>query len=357
MERRVFDHLLSAAVKNGASDIHLKPGTSPALRVNGQLIPVKAPALAPEDTLAVARLVLAEARWQGDLSQLKDLDTSYQLDDVGRFRVSLFRAKNHLALVLRAVPPRVPTLEQLGLPQIVRRICGEQRGLVLVTGVTGSGKTSTLAAMVDHMNSTTREHILTIEDPIEFVHVDRLARVTQREIGPDTPDFAIALRSALRQDPDTILVGEMRDLETIEIALKAAETGHLVLSTLHTGDAARTITRLVEVFPHDAHDAVRARLGENLKAIVSQRLVPRADGRGRVPAVEVLVATESVREFIREGRTSDITDYLPRNTDVYGTQSFDQHLTALYRSGVITLETARGASTNRSDFERALSFQ
>jgi twitching motility protein PilT len=356
VEQRTFNQLLAAAVKNGASDIHLKAGAPPALRINGSLLPVKVPALQPDDTQRVASYILQGVMWQGDINLLKDVDTSYHIDDVGRFRVNIYRTKSHLGLVLRVIPPTVPNLEQLGLPPVLRKICEESRGLILVTGVTGSGKSSTLAAMIDYMNNQFRDHILTIEDPIEFIHQDKLARVSQREIGPDSSDFGRALKSALRQDPDTILVGEMRDLETIDIAMKAAETGHLVLSTLHTNDAAKTITRLVEVYPHDAHDGVRSRIAENLKAIISQRLLPRAGGKGRVVALEVLVATESIKEFIRENRLAEITDYLSKNTDIYGTQSFDQHLSQLYRSGVITLDTAKAATTNPSDFERALAF-
>jgi twitching motility protein PilT len=300
--------------------------------------------------------VLAGVMWQGDLATVKDFDTSYHIDDVGRFRVNIFRAKNHLGLVLRVIPPVVPNIDQLGLPAVLKKICEESRGLILVTGVTGSGKSSTLAAMIDYMNNAYRDHILTIEDPIEFIHQDKLARISQREIGPDSADFGRALRSALRQDPDTILVGEMRDLETIDIAMKAAETGHLVLSTLHTNDASKTISRLVEVYPHDAHAGVRSRIAENLKAIISQRLLPRAGGKGRVLALEILVATESVKEFIRENRLDEITEYLSKNTDIYGTQSFDQHLSQLYKTGTITLDTAKAATTNPSDFERALAF-
>jgi len=356
MEQRTFNQLLAAAVKNGASDIHLRAGAPPALRINGSLLPVKVPGLAPEDTARVASYILAGVHWTGNFETIQDIDTSYHIDDVGRFRVNIFRTKNTLGLVLRVIPPVVPTIDQLGLPPVIKKICEESRGLVLVTGVTGSGKSSTLAAMIDHMNGMYRDHILTIEDPIEFIHNDRMARVSQREIGPDSVDFARALKSALRQDPDTILVGEMRDLETIDIAMKAAETGHLVLSTLHTNDAAKTITRLVEVYPHEAHAGVRSRIAENLKAIISQRLLPRAGGKGRVVAIEILVATESIKEFIRDNRLGDVTDYLSKNTDIYGTQSFDQHLSQLYKSGIITLDTAKAATTNPSDFERALAF-
>jgi twitching motility protein PilT len=358
VEQRTFNQLLAAAVKNGASDIHLKAGAPPALRINGSLLPVKVPALMPEDTQAIAQFVLSTARYKGELNDLRDWDTSYAVQDVGRFRCNIFRQKGNFALVLRAIPYEVPTVESLGLPPVVKGMAEFERGLVLLTGVTGSGKSSTLAAIVRQINETTRAHILTIEDPIEFLHEDKLSRVTQREIGPDTGTFAQALRAALRQDPDVILVGEMRDLETIEIALKAAETGHLVLSTVHTTDAAKTIGRLCDAFPHDAQEAVRHRLAENLKGCISQRLLPKAQGRGRVVAAEIMVSTESIKEFIIDPeRTHEIADYLAKNRDVYGTQSFDQHLSELYKAGAVSLDVAKAAATNPSDFERALSFE
>ena len=358
MEQRTFNQLLAAAVKNGASDVHLKAGAPPALRINGALLPVKVPALIPEDTKAVAEFILKTNRWKGVLDELRDWDTSYAVEDVGRFRCNIFRQKGNFALVLRAIPFNVPTVESLGLPQVVKNMAEYERGLVLLTGVTGSGKSSTLAAIVRQINETTRAHILTIEDPIEFLHEDKLSRITQREIGPDTGSFSAALRAALRQDPDVILVGEMRDTETIEIALKAAETGHLVLSTVHTTDAAKTISRLVDAFPAEAHDGVRHRLAENLMGVISQRLLPKATGKGRAVAAEIMVSTESIKEFIiNKDRTHEIAEYLSKNRDVYGTQSFDQHLSELYKTGVVTLDVAKAASTNPSDFERALSFE
>ena len=358
MEQRTFNQLLAAAVKNGASDIHLKSGAPPALRISGSLLPVKVPALMPEDTQAIAQFILAAARWKGDLHELRDWDTSYAVQDVGRFRVNIFRQKGNVALVLRAIPFEVPTVESLGLPPVVKSMAEFERGLVLLTGVTGSGKSSTLAAIVRQINETTRAHILTIEDPIEFLHEDRLSRVTQREIGPDTGTFAAALRAALRQDPDVILVGEMRDMETIDIALKASETGHLVLSTVHTTDAAKTIGRLCDAFPADAQEPLRHRLAENLKGTVSQRLLPKAQGKGRVVAAEIMVSTEAVKEYIIDPeRTHEITDYLAKNRDVYGTQSFDQHLSELYKAGAVTLDVAKAAASNPSDFERALAFE
>jgi twitching motility protein PilT len=358
MEQRTFNQLLAAAVKNGASDIHLKAGAPPALRISGSLLPVKVPALNPEDTETIAKFILASARWKGDVHELRDWDTSYSIDDVGRFRVNIFRQKGNCALVLRAIPFNVPTVESLGLPPVVKGMADFERGLVLVTGVTGSGKSSTLAAIVRQINETTRAHILTIEDPIEFLHEDKLSRITQREIGPDTTTFAHALRAALRQDPDVILVGEMRDMETIDIALKASETGHLVLSTVHTTDAAKTIGRLCDAFPADAQEPLRHRLAENLKGTVSQRLLPKAQGKGRVVAAEIMVSTEAIKEYITDPeRTHEITDYLAKNRDVYGTQSFDQHLSELYKAGAITLDVAKAAASNPSDFERALSFE
>ena len=358
MEQRTFNQLLAAAVKNGASDIHLKAGAPPALRISGSLLPVKVPALMPEDTQAIAQFILNGNRWKGDIHELRDYDTSYAVDDVGRFRVNIFRQKGNCAMVLRAIPFNVPTIESLGLPPVVKAMADYERGLVLLTGVTGSGKSSTLAAIVRQINETTRAHILTIEDPIEFLHEDKLSRITQREIGPDTGNFAQALRAALRQDPDVILVGEMRDVETIDIALKASETGHLVLSTVHTTDAAKTIGRLCDAFPADAQEPLRHRLAENLKGTISQRLLPKAQGKGRVVAAEVMVSTDAIKEYITDPeRTHEITDYLAKNRDVYGTQSFDQHLSELYKAGAITLDVAKAAASNPSDFERALSFE
>jgi twitching motility protein PilT len=358
MELQAFNQFLGAAVKAGASDIHFKAGVVPAIRVNGELRAIRVPALRPEDTAAIAGHVLTAARWRGDLDALQEVDTSYALEGVSRFRASVFRQKGCLATILRAIPYSVPTLDQLGLPAVVKKIAGEERGLVLVTGITGSGKTSTLAAIVDQINRSSRKHVVTIEDPIEFLHEDRSSRITQREVGPDTPSFSSALRAALRQDPDVVLVGEMRDLETIEIAIKAAETGHLVLSTAHTTDATRTIHRLVGAYPAEAQAGVRSRLAEALQAVVSQRLLARADGKGRALACEVLVTSLGIQECIRDAdKTSGIKDLMEKGRDLYGTQSFDQHLTQLYNAKVITLETAKEAASNASDLERALSFE
>ena len=359
MELSTFNQFLAAAVKNGASDVHFKVGVAPALRVNGQLLPVKVPALAAEDTLRIAAHVLKANRWKGLLEEVQDIDTSYALEGVGRFRVNLYRSKGFVGAVMRSIPFTVPDFDKLGLPKaVLEKMTQEERGMILVTGVTGSGKSSTLAAMVNYINQHYRKHVLTIEDPIEFLHDDKFSRVTQREIGPDTPDFHKALRAALRQDPDVVLVGEMRDAETIEIAMRAAETGHLVLSTVHTTDCYRTISRIISVFPHEAQNNVRMRLAENLKGTVSQRLLPHASGKGRVVAAEIMVSTMSVVEFIKDQeRTHEIKDYLEKNHDILGTQSFDMHLAQLLREQKITREVAFEAATNRSDFERALSFE
>jgi twitching motility protein PilT len=355
MDPRMFDKFLAAAVKAGASDIHLKAGAQPTLRVHGVLKEVKLDALDASAMDGLVQHMLRSNDLDIELRGLREYDTSYQVDGVGRFRVNVLKQKSKFAAVLRVIPSKVPTLDELQLPAVLKKVAAEERGLVLVTGVTGSGKSTTLAAMITEINAAARKHIVTIEDPIEFVHEDKLSRVTQREVGVDTESFAMALRAALRQDPDVILVGEMRDAITIDTGLKAAETGHLVFSTVHTNDAAKTIGRIIDVFPHDAQSAVRQRLADNLKATISQRLLRRRDGQGRVVAMEIMVSTLSVREMIKDpSRTWEIKDYIERSRDMYGTQSFDQHLIELYQAGVISLETAKAAATNPADLERAL---
>jgi twitching motility protein PilT len=356
MELTTFNQFLAAAVKNGSSDIHFKAGAAPAVRVNGELVPVRVPALHPEDTARIAGHILKQHHYKGELDDLREYDASYSLDGVGRFRANIYRNKGNLGAIMRAIPMGVPTFEKLGMPKVLEKIAQEERGLVLLTGVTGSGKSSTLAAMVGYINEHYRKHVLTIEDPIEFLHEDKLARITQREIGPDTPSFSSALRAALRQDPDVILVGEMRDAETIEIALKAAETGHLVLSTVHTTDCARTIGRIVGTFDPAAQTGVRNRLADNLKATISQRLLHHASGKGRVVAAEIMISTLSVVDFIKDPeQTPRIKDYLEEQSDILGTQSFDQHLARLVNERKITQQVALEAATSRSDLERAFS--
>jgi len=358
MDARVFDQLLAAAVKNGASDVHLKAGAPPMFRLQGDLREVKAPKLMPEDTQSVVLHLLHSEELRQNIQNLRDHDTSYVVPEVGRFRVNIFRQRGSFAIILRIIPLEIPTFEQLGLPPVLAKIAQTERGLILVTGVTGSGKSSTLAALVGEINRTHKRHILTIEDPIEFVHQDIKSSVSQREIGPDTGDFAIALRAALRQDPDVILVGEIRDRETVDIALKAAETGHLVLSTLHTTDAPKTINRLIGLFPMEEQNVVRMRVAESLQSIVSQRLLPKKDGKGRAVAAEILVTTMSIVECIKDAeKTPEIHEHMEKGRDMYGMQSFDQHLSDLYKADVITLEVAKSGASNPSDFERALHFE
>jgi twitching motility protein PilT len=351
----MFDKFLAAAVKAGASDIHMKAGAQPTLRVHGVLKEVKLDPLTAEATARLVSNILERNELEVNLRGLREYDTSYQVPGVGRFRVNILKQRGEFAAILRVIPEDIPSLDELNLPAILKTIAKEERGLVLVTGVTGSGKSTTLAALINEINCEARKHIVTIEDPIEFLHRDKLSRITQREVGADTESFSLALRAALRQDPDVILVGEMRDAVTIDTGLKAAETGHLVFSTVHTTDAAKTIGRLIDVFPHDAQDAVRVRLAENLRGTISQRLLRKSDGQGRVVAMEIMRVTLTVQELIKDpSRTGEIKDYIERSREMYGTQSFDQHLIELYQEGVITLDTAKAAATNPADFERAL---
>ena len=352
-----MNKLLGVGVQNGASDIHFRPGDPPMYRVNGALRGLKTEKLTAAHTRQLALNVIRDQAAREGIDTLQEFDTSYTLDGISRFRVNVYRQRGSLAVVLRIIPNEVPTLDGLNLPPVLKQIAQHERGLVLVTGATGSGKTTTLAALVNHINQTDAQHIITIEDPIEFIHKNGKSSVSQREIGLDTVSFSVALRAALRQDPDVILVGEMRDLETIDIALKAAETGHLVMSTVHTTDATKTIGRLLSVFPAEEQPMVRARLAENLKASVSQRLLPTADGRGRAVALEIMVQTKTVQEYILDpARTGGLKDVIEKGRTTYDMQSFDQHLSELYKSKVITLETAKAAASNPADFERALHF-
>ncbi|WP_224245095.1 type IV pilus twitching motility protein PilT [Hyalangium gracile] len=357
LDKATLDKLLTVGVQNGASDIHFRPGDPPIYRVNGVLRPLRMEKLAPEHTREVALHLMHDPVARSQIESIQEHDTSYGLAGVARFRVNIYRQRGTLAIILRIIPANVPTIEGLGLPEVLKTIASQDRGLVLVTGATGSGKSSTLAAMIDHINRNESLHILTIEDPIEFIYKNVKSSISQREIGPDTSSFAMALRAALRQDPDVILVGEMRDTETIDIALKASETGHLVLSTVHTTDASRTINRLVSVFNAEEQTMVRMRLADSLKATISQRLLPRGDNKGRAVALEIMVQTKTIQEYIREDRANELKDVIEKGRDTYGMQSFDQHLSQLYKSGVITLETAQGAATNPADFARALEFE
>jgi twitching motility protein PilT len=350
--------LLAAGMKHNASDIHLKVGDPPLYRVNGVLAPLKYEKLKPADTEDVCRAIIRDPKILDDLAGLQEYDTSYSLPGVSRFRVNIFRQRGSLSIVCRVIPSKVPTIDELQLPPVIAKIAEEERGLVLVTGATGSGKSWTLASIIQHVNSHRRCHILTIEDPIEFLHAGINASISQREIGIDTRGFGHALRSALRQDPDVILIGEMRDVETIDIALKAAETGHLVFSTIHTTDAAKTVGRLLSFFSAEEQQNIRYRVADNLKATISQRLLPRADGNGRFVAAEIMISTSTVQECIRDAsRTTGLKDVIEKGRLNYHMQSFDQHLTDLLRGRIITMETAMANASNAADFQRALNFE
>src|SRR5579863_2568556 len=322
-----IDDLLRIATERRASDLHLKVGNYPHLRIDGELVPLTdQPRISAEDMLNMAFSMMS-ARQKQKFKETTEIDMAYSVAGLGRFRVNIFQQRGTVGLVLRVIPMQIRTVDELGLPPILNSIAMEERGLVLVTGTTGSGKSTTLAALIDHINQTRCVHVMTVEDPIEFLHRDASSIINQREVSVDTRSFAHALRSALRQDPDVILVGEMRDFETIETGLLAAETGHLVFSTLHTLDATETINRIIAVFPPHQQKQVRLQLAAVLKAVVSQRLIPRADGLGRVPAAEVLISTAYIRDCIEnKEKTKLIKDAIAQGTSQYGMQTFDQSL-------------------------------
>jgi twitching motility protein PilT len=354
LDQSTLNKLLTVGVQNGASDIHFRPGDPPIYRVNGVLRPLKMEKLHPDHTRQVALHVISDPLTKTQIDSVQEYDTSYGLPGVARFRVNIYRQRGTIACILRIIPDEIPTVDGLGLPQVLKTIAGNEQGLVLVTGAAGSGKSSTLAAMLDHINRTENLHILTIEDPIEFIHKNVKSSISQREIGPDTENFAIGLRAALRQDPDVILVGDMRDMETVDIALKASETGRLVFTSMHTMDAPRTINRLVSVFPAEEQAMVRMRLADSLRAIISQRLLPRADGKGRTVAQEILVQTPQVEQFIREDRVHELKDVIEHGGEPFGMQTFEQHLSQLYQQTTITLETAMSAAPRPEDLQRVI---
>ncbi len=346
-----LNDILKVALKGGASDIHLKTGLPPMFRVDGALVPLKnGERLSPEWLEKIATTIMNPLQRER-YENARECDLAYGIPGLGRFRVNCFQQRGTVGIVFRVIPFSVKTLDQLYLPKIVEKISMEHRGLVLVTGTTGSGKSTTLAAMIEHININRTAHVVTIEDPIEFLMRDKRSIVNQREVGADTQSFSTALRAALRQDPDVILVGEMRDFETIETAITAAETGHLVVSTLHTMDAAETINRIISVFPPYQQRQVRMQLASILKAVLSQRLIPRADGKGRVPALEVLVSTARVRECIADKeRAKELPDAISKGHVTYGMQTFDQSLMGLVRQNLITYDDAMKNATNADDF-------
>ncbi len=350
-----IDDLLRMAMSFGSSDLHLRAGSTPVIRVNGELKPMSGAAkLNQDETLEMAFSMMSNRQKQ-HFKEVYEVDIGYGVSGLGRFRVNIFQQRNSIGIVARVISDEIRDFAQLGLPPVLNTIADEQRGLILVTGTTGSGKSTTLAAVVDHINSHRNSHIVTIEDPIEFLHKDKESFITQREVDVDTRSFAEALRGSLRQDPDVILVGEMRDLETIETALVAAETGHLVLSTLHTLDAQETLTRIISAFPPYQQKSVRIQLSGLLKAVVSQRLMKSVKTGSRVPAVEVLISTPLIRDYIlHEDKTNAIRDVIAAGTSQYGMQTFDQSLFYLYQSGMITLEEALRGATNPDEFRLRL---
>jgi twitching motility protein PilT len=344
--------LLTECAKRKASDLHLKAGTRPILRIHGHLeVQDDLPAVDQEFVRRAVKTLLGEQRYDL-LMQGREIDLGYRLAGIGRFRVNAFLSQGEVRAVFRHIPERIPSFSDLYLPKVLEHLCMDRRGMILVTGITGSGKSTTLGSMIGFMNRYRNDHIVTIEDPIEYVHEDNKCVVTQREVGQDSVSFAQALRAALREDPDVILVGEMRDAETMEVALHAAETGHLVLSTLHTLDVAETVNRIISTFPPHQEDQIRGQLAAVLQGIVCQRLVVRADGKGRVPAVEVMVATGLIRDCIRDAaKTPDLPAFVAAGHAQYGMQTFDQSLMQLHREEIITYETARDAATNPDDFD------
>jgi twitching motility protein PilT len=347
-----IDNALRLLVATGGSDLHLKVPSRPLIRVDGRLKPIEGlPQLTAEDTEAAVRHILDDPVKLAEFVEDHEVDFSYAIEGVARFRVNAFRQRGWASLVIRAIPAAIQSIEELNLPPVIRELAEEERGIVLLTGTTGSGKSTTLAAMIDHINSTMAKHVMTIEDPIEFLHTDKQSAINQREIGADTASFKRALRRVLRQDPDVILVGEMRDEETVHTALSAAETGHLVFSTVHTVDAAETVNRLIDFFPPHMHQQVRAMLAGTLKGAVSQRLVPAAEGRGRVAVCEVLRMTGRVRDMIMDPQQTGKLNEVIADGGYYGMQTFDQALFGHLKAGRVTMEQAVQAATSPHDFK------
>jgi twitching motility protein PilT len=339
-----MEKIIKAAVERGASDLHIKAGDVFRARINGKLVPLTKQRLTPDQTRAIALKLISSDVDRAKIDRLRDFDCSWGMPGVGRFRVNVLRQRSSFMIVMRVIPFTVPTIESLRLPASLAQIAEADRGLVLVTGVSGSGKSSTVAAMVHHINRTQHKHVVTIENPIEFLHRDVSCSITQREVGVDTDSLSIGLRSALRQDPDVVVLGDIADADTIDTAIKGAETGHLVIATMPTPDVTATIDRILTTLPREEREIGRMRLSEALCAIVSQQLLPQKDEKGRVPAVEVLVATPAVREVLKDAsRTAEVRRYMADGRTQLGTQTYEQHLGELVAAGLITPETARAA--------------
>ena len=344
--------IFKAAIERGCSDIHIKAGDNVRARIHGSLVPVTQQKLSGDQVKALAQKLMPHEKDRARIDDLLDYDCSWGLPGLGRFRVNILRQRGSFMIVMRVIPIEIPSFEDLKLPPVLAKISDHERGLILVTGVTGSGKSSTMAAMINWINQNKSMHIVTLENPIEFLHRDLKASITQRDIGTDTPSFMSGLRAALRQDPDVLLIGEMRDKETIDTALKAAETGHLVISTVHTKNAVQTISRLIAVFDPAEQEMIRIRLSEQLQAVISQRLIPVKDGKGRVAALEIMPVSGTIRDCIRDReRMDEIYDLVEEGGQSYGSQSFDQHLMQLVRAGTIDFRVAMAAANNPTDFD------
>lgn len=349
-----FLKIVESAVNNNVSDIHFRSGEKPYFRMKGDLIPVKVVEFSEDDVLEILNIITESELVS---NSLKELDGSYEIEGLCRLRFNFLKFQGKSALIFRVIPKIIPTIESLKLPKILKKISGYSNGLVLVTGATGSGKSSTLAAMIDYINENRAVHVLTLEDPIEFLHESKKSRITQREVGHDTDDFNSALRSSLRQDPDIILIGEMRDALTIKTAIKAAETGHLVFGTVHTTDALNTIGRLISMFPPEEQETARERIAENLKATISQRLLKTIDNKSRLAAQEIMINTPGVKDaLLNSKKTHEIYTYIEKGFLNEGTQSFDQHITQLYEQKLISIEEAEKHASNPGDFRRNLIF-
>lgn len=339
-----MEKIIKAAVERGASDLHIKAGDVFRARINGKLVPLTKQRLTPDQTRAIALKLISSDEDRAKIDRLRDFDCSWGMPGVGRFRVNVLRQRSSFMIVMRVIPFTVPTFESLRLPEILAQIAEGERGLVLVTGVSGSGKSSTVAAMVHHINRTQHKHVVTIENPIEFLHRDLSCSITQREVGVDTDNLTIGLRAALRQDPDVVVLGEISDADTIDTAIKGAETGHLVIASLPTPDVVTTIERLLTTLPRDERELGRMRLSEALRAVVSQQLLPQKDDKGRVPVVEVLIATAAVRECLKDAsRLGELRRHMADGRESLGTQTFEQHTEDLVEAGLITPETAKVA--------------
>ena len=345
-----MEKIIKAAVERGASDLHIKAGDVFRARIDGKLVPLTKQALTPEQTKSIALRLIANEDDRARIDKINDYDCSWGAPGIGRFRVNILRQRSSFMIVMRVIPFEVPNFDRLAVPAVLKQIAEAERGMILVTGVTGSGKSTTMAALLNHINQHQNKHIVTLENPIEFLHRDLQSSVTQREIGVDTDSFRMGLRAALRQDPDVVLIGEMRDAETIDTAMKAAETGHLLISTVHTPDAQSTVLRILAMFPPEEQEVVRVRLAESLHAVISQRLLPRKDAPGRVAALEIMIVTQTIRDLMLDrARVGEIRDHIASGREQYGMQTFDQHLEDLVNDGMIDQQVAIAAATRPAD--------